>query len=309
MTTRDPDRNPDASSDAHPDGTPARDPGRPGAAGAPLEPRRGALHTADGLELATYRWTPAGRPRAGVLISHGYAEHALRYGSLAERLCEAGYEVSAFDHRGHGSSFGPRADTPDHHALIDDLGRFLAAFPPTPPRVLLGHSMGGVVAASLVARGAAVDLLVLSSPYVQDAAPAPGWLRALARPLARLLPRLPIRSLDAELLSRDPGEVRDYRDDPLVYNGPVMVRMGAALTALGPELLAAAERITTPTLIVQGGADGVADPAGARALYERLGAADKTLKVYEHGYHELFNDLDRERVLGDLLGWLDDRLG
>src|SRR6516164_1624850 len=71
------------------------------------------LHTDDGRSLLGRRWLPHVRPRAGVQIAHGLAEHSARYARLAAALNAAGYAVYANDHRGHGPK-----------AAAADLGHF-----------------------------------------------------------------------------------------------------------------------------------------------------------------------------------------
>lgn len=276
-------------------------------------PTVGRSTAADGVALATYRWdppadAPSGRPV--VLLAHGYAEHAGRYAPLAGALTRAGYPVVAVDHRGHGGSEGPRADVPAFERYVDDFATFARdARPGTGPHVALGHSMGGAIAALYAARRPdGLDALVLSSPYLRNAVPVPPWLEGVARILARLVPSAPVRRLDIGALSRLPEEVEAYRVDPLVHSGPVKARMARELLDGGRAALAAASTIEVPVRIVHGGADRIADPAGAREMAERLGdRAEAT--VYGGGFHELLNDRDRERVAADLLAWLERRYG
>lgn len=271
----------------------------------------GRTTTGDGLALSTYRWNPPGDAPAGrptVLLAHGYAEHARRYAPLAGTLTRAGYPVVAVDHRGHGASEGPRADVAAFERYVDDFATFAReARPGAGRQVALGHSMGGAIAALYAARRPdGLDALVLSSPYLRNAVAVPSWLEGVARMLARLAPTAPVRRLDAGALSRLPKEVEAYRSDPLVHSGPVKARMARELLDGGRAALAAASAIEVPVRIVHGGADRIADPAGAREMAERLGdRAEAT--IYDGGYHELLNDRDRERVAADLVAWLERR--
>ena len=136
------------------------------------------LRTADGQALALREWlaTPAA-PLALVHITHGLGEHAGRYAHVAQRLNALGFAVRAHDHFGHGLSSGARGGLPNELRLVDDLALLIddaRATYPGLPVVLLGHSMGGLVAASFVARGVRpVDALVLSSPAL-----SPTWQRS-----------------------------------------------------------------------------------------------------------------------------------
>jgi alpha-beta hydrolase superfamily lysophospholipase len=240
-----------------------------------------------------------------VAVVHGYAEHGGRYARAAEAWTAAGYDVHALDLPGHGRSPGPRADFAGVDSVADTVRSFAESL--AAPRFLFGHSAGG--AAAVVAAADATDLagLMLSAPFLMDADPAPTPVVRIGKWLARVAPRLPVRSLDASAVSRDPAEVRAYREDPDVYTGPVRARAGTTMLAMGKRALEHAGRIRTPTLIVHGGADRIADPDGSRRLVERLGSADVRLEIYDGGFHELLNDLERERVTREILAWLESR--
>ncbi len=276
-----------------------------------MVPETGTLGTRDALELALFRW-PVQAPRATCLLVHGYAEHTGRYQELASTLVSAGIEPWAIDLRGHGRSPGRRADVRIFADYIEDVLRLserVRAERPDLPRLLLGHSMGGTIALRFALEHPdRVNLLVLSAPFVRPTVPPPAWLTGLASGLARLAPQLPVQRLDAAVLSRDPAEVEAYRNDPLVYNGWIKARIGHELVRSGPPLLERAPALQVPTLIMHGAADGLNDPEASRELASMIGSEDVTLRSYPGGYHELFNDLDRDTVRGDLLAWLNERL-
>lgn len=276
-------------------------------------PLIGGTTTSDGVALATYRWdppagAPAGRPT--VLLAHGYAEHARRYAPLARALTRAGYPLLAVDHRGHGASEGPRADVAAFERYVDDFASFAEEAQPEPGRrVVFGHSMGGAIAALYAARRPdGLDALVLSSPYLRNAVPVPPWLERVARVLARVAPTAPVRRLDADALSRLPEEVEAYRADPLIHSGPAKARMAREMLDGGRAALEAASAIRAPARILHGGADRIADPAGAREIAGRIGDRAETT-IYDGGFHELLNDADRERVIADVVAWLERRYG
>lgn len=273
-----------------------------------MQAKRGSFQTFDGLTLATYSYLPQGQPRAALVVSHGYAEHAGRYAALAERLVAEGYAVCVIDHRGHGQSGGRRANVRVMNEYVHDLTRFLDIVredKPRVPRLLLGHSVGALVALqATLEHPAKVEGLVLSAAFLQNAVPVPPLLGNLAARLSRLAPQLPVQTLDVTALARDEAVVKAYQDDPLVYHGKVKARIGHEMLRTGPYLLARAASITLPTLLQHGGADRIASPLGSRELYERLGSKDKMLKLYDGAYHEIYNDYGRDNVINDLLDWL-----
>lgn len=265
------------------------------------------IRSGDGLTLFYRAWRPA-TPRASLVLSHGYAEHSGRYAALAEALAGHGFAVYAPDHRGHGHSEGERANVRRFGSYAQDL-RSLVTTIPQEPRFLLGHSMGGAIAALLaLEHPRLIGGLILSGPFLENATQVSPLLMALSGLVSRLLPSLPTLKLDTSLLSRDPEVVRSYENDPLVYTGGTKARLGAQMIAAGAEVLRRAGKLRLPTLILHGAADRIADPAGSHKLYARLAAEDKTLKLYDGFYHEIFNEPGRERVVEEVLEWLEKQL-
>ena len=223
----------------------------------------------DGENLAIYDWPlhPAQRPRAVVLIVHGLGENAWRYDHVARRLNGWGFQVRAYDQRGHGESGGGRGVLPSDHALLADLAEVLddtrkqLCNPWACPLLLLGHSMGGLVAARFVAgRLRPVEGLVLSSPALD--AGLPGWKHALIEVLYRLAPNLALgNGLDASRLSHDPAVARDYLADPRNHNR-ISARLARFIHVEGLYTRAAAAQWTVPTLLMYAGADALVNPVG-----------------------------------------------
>lgn len=250
------------------------------------------------------RW-PATAPRAALLLVHGMAEHSERYEHVGAALSERGIDVLAFDLRGHGRSGGRRGHVDSFDHFLDDVEDLLAERRALGvPVVLLGHSMGGLIAAAYAVSGRPEpDLLVLSAPAL--AADVPGWQRSLAPLLSRFLPTLAMpNDFDGALLSRD-TEVGDaYRDDPL--------RVRKATTRLGSEIFSAMERTTAelgsvgvPTYVLHGSDDRLV-PERASAPLGELG--NVTRVVHEGLRHECLNEPEKDEVIADLAAWLDDRL-
>ncbi|RJP69550.1 MAG: alpha/beta hydrolase [Comamonadaceae bacterium] len=266
----------------------------------------------DGLNLALFDWPlpMRWRPRAVVLIVHGLGEHAWRYDPVAQRLNEWGFCVRAYDQRGHGESGGARGVLPEEDTLLDDLAEVLEdtrshiAEPWACPLILLGHSMGGLIAATFVQRGMApVDGLVLSSPALDAGIGA--LQKKLIALLYRFAPNLAIgNGLDASKISHNPATVEAYRKDPLVHDR-ISARLALFIDSNGPRVVAAAPRWRVPTLLMYAGADSLVRPAGSKAF----AAAAPRDKVHSHAfdglYHEIFNEADPSAVFGTLKAWLD----
>ncbi|MBU9367860.1 lysophospholipase [Burkholderia multivorans] len=280
-------------------------------------PHIGRLRTADGVELASYRWPADARaapPRATVALLHGLAEHAGRYAPLAARLNAAGIDLLAIDLRGHGRSPGKRAWVARFDEYLDDADALVdeAARAPT-PLFLMGHSMGGAIAALYAierapARACTLAGLVLSSPALAPGRDVPRWMLALSRLISRVWPTFPAIRIDAALLSRDADVVAGNRADPLVHHGPVPARTGAEILDAMARIERGRSALRVPVLVYHGTADKLTEPDGSRTFGARVGSADRTLTLYEGGFHETMNDIERERVIDALIGWIDARV-
>jgi alpha-beta hydrolase superfamily lysophospholipase len=267
---------------------------------------------ADGLNLALYDWPlpVRRRPRGVVLIVHGLGEHAWRYDPLAQRLNDWGFFVRAYDQRGHGDSGGARGVIPHEDALLDDLAEVLddtrrhIAQPWSCPLILLGHSMGGLLAASFVQRRMApVDALVLSSPALQAGI---GVLqKKFIDLLNRFAPNLTLgNGLDASKISHDPAVVQAYEKDRRVHDR-ISARLARFIDDNGPAVLAAAPGWSVPTLLMYAGEDKLVRPAGSAAFAKAAPRSVVSSERFEGMYHELFNEDDPSAVFARLRHWLD----
>ncbi|MES2993066.1 MAG: lysophospholipase [Pseudomonadota bacterium] len=276
----------------------------------PLPP---TLTTADGLKLQVREWPAAAEARGTVLIVHGLGEHAGRYAHVAAHLVDGGHHVVAYDHRGHGDSDGPRGRLHHPDDLLRDLARVIdavrAAHPG--PLVLLGHSMGGAIAARMVAAGLEpkppkwhrlVDALVLSSPALDIG--LGGAQKALLAVLGRVAPNFAIgNGLEPEWVSRDPAVVAAYIDDPLVHDR-VTAKLVRFMADAGAFVRAHAAQWRVPTLLVYAGADRCVVPAGSAAFAKAAPASVVTVLAFPGLYHELFNEPEQAQVFAVLADWL-----
>lgn len=261
-----------------------------------------------GVPIHWQRWEPADEPRGVVLLVHGYAEHLGRYGDLANHLMARGLGVAGIDHRGHGRSGGRRGHCVDVGEYVADL-RLLADTAehwwPGRRRLLLGHSLGGLIALCyLLVHPDTVVAGALSAPALRVPDAGPRLLRWLARALGRWAPGVAFRSdLDADALSRDPAVGHAYVADPLVHRAATagFVR---AVEAAQARVWRDAGRLRVPLLILQGDADRLVDPRAASDLAARLGCPHELVRLDGY-YHELLNEppAERARVLDALDAW------
>lgn len=279
-------------------------------------PQRATLRARDGTGLPLYAWhAPTAAPRAAIALVHGLAEHAGRYAALAARLNAAGIDVYAIDLRGHGRADGRRAWVTrfddyldDTQALVDYAAAQCRAR--KTPLFLMGHSMGGAIAALYAIErapgsGVAFAGLLLSSAALAPGRDVPHWMIAASRVMSAVWPRFPAMKIDAALLARDAAVVEANRADPLVHHGAIPARTGAELLEAMKRIEAGRAQLRMPVLIWHGTEDKLTEPEGSRAFGAHVGSPDRTLTLYEGSYHETLNDLDRERVIGAMMDWID----
>jgi alpha-beta hydrolase superfamily lysophospholipase len=267
---------------------------------------------ADGDNLAVQDWPlPEGQPLRGVVVLvHGLGEHAGRYDHVARRLNDWGFSVRGYDHYGHGESGGVRGGLPTDTRLVDDLVDLLDStrmrMDRGTPLILLGHSMGGLVAASLVAQEARpVDALVLSSPALDPGLST--FQKLLVGVLPRIVPNLTVgNGLNPDHVCRDPRVVADYKSDPRVHDR-VSARLARFIAEGGPWVLSQAPSWKVPTLLMYAGADRLVNPQGSRAFAAAAPRERVSAHCFDELYHEIFNGEDAQPVFDTLRLWLDER--
>jgi acylglycerol lipase len=269
----------------------------------------GRLDGTGGVELYWQAWLPGPEARAVVVIAHGASEHSGRYAHVGEALAGAGYAAYAIDHQGHGRSRGKRAIV-NVDDVVADLRAFIdwaAARHPRAPVYLLGHSMGAAVAIACAVRHQdALAGLLLSGALADPDAASPAT-RVLSRVLSALTPGLGVYAIDSSAISRDPDVVRAYDEDPLVFHRKLPARSVAELTVAVGRFPDEVPTLRLPLLVMHGGADRITTLAGSRMVHERASSGDKTLEIYDGLYHEIFNEPEKERVISQVVDWLDAR--
>jgi alpha-beta hydrolase superfamily lysophospholipase len=272
----------------------------------------GGFVDAEGVRITTYEW-PVPEPKALVQVSHGIGEHARRYERLAADLNAAGYSVFADDHRGHGATgmeqwgdparlgrLGPGGLRATIEAIHDYSLRLREANPRV-PLVLLGHSWGSLMAQiSLNRHAAEYDAIVLSgTAYRMAGYMNPGDLNRRHRHLG---------TTGAEWLSRDPAVAAAWVADPLTFPAEIVKLLGVrdGLRLWGRPARSLPEDL--PVLIQIGEDDSVGGRRSverlARAYRERSGIRDVTVRTYPGARHEIYNETNRDEVIGDLVAWL-----
>lgn len=253
-------------------------------------------------------WLPDKSPRAVLLVAHGLAEHSGRYKNLVNYFVPKGYAIYALDHRGHGKSEGTRCYVDRFSDYLTDLKTFFDIVRKEHKDAkifLVGHSLGGTIATAYAVKyqKELAGLILSGSSLVASSSVSPALL-VIAGLISALAPKMGVMVLDASAISRDKAVVDAYVNDPLVYRGKVPARTGAELARMWKELPEQMPEIKLSMLIMHGSADYLADPRGSKLLYERAGSKDKTLKLYDGFYHEIFNEPEHKQVMAGVEDWL-----
>jgi alpha-beta hydrolase superfamily lysophospholipase len=230
---------------------------------------------------------------------------------LAGDFNRAGFSVFSFDLRGHGKSEGKRGHIMSFNEYLFDVDNFkqmlLKRF--SRPLFILGHSMGGLIAMNFTIKNPAnISGLITSGPLLRIRARVPEWKKRLGIFLSNRIPSLGMSNgLNPNHLSHDKEVVRAYRNDPLVHT-KVTARWFTEITSAMDETFQIALRLNTPVLMLHGSDDMLTDPEGSSSIFELITFSDKTLKFYDGFYHEIYNEIGREKPVNDTIEWIRKKL-
>src|SRR3954462_11817507 len=239
--------------------------------------------------MSYVRTWPIDDPARLVVMVHGYGEHIGRYEHVARALNARGSAVVGPDHVGHGASEGEPALVEDFEPVVDDLRAVVQDARGDLPVVMVGHSMGGLIATRYAQRHRE-DLagLVLSGPAIGLGPVIEGWLAA---------PEPPSDPIDVAVLSRDPAVGEAYAADPLVWHGgwkrPTLEAFAAAHPAIAPGPGFGG----LPLLYVHGAEDQLVPGDLARPVVERLAGPDTDVHAIGGARPQGLNELGKEDTI------------
>jgi alpha-beta hydrolase superfamily lysophospholipase len=251
---------------------------------------------------------PEAPPQVVVALLHGYAEYGGRYAHVMDAWAARGIATVAIDMRGHGHAEGPRGACLHFAEYMDDVAELVALIGdrvPEVPRVLFGHSFGGLVAATAaLADPAPWRALVLSSPFFGVALPVPAAQRLAGKIASRLVPRVGMPSgLHGRDITHDAARARAYDDDPLVFKN-ANARWFNEAEAAQALAIGRAPSLAMPLYEFIGTGDRVVKVERAREFFDAAGSADKTWVPYEGLFHETLNEVDWQPVAGAVADWV-----
>jgi alpha-beta hydrolase superfamily lysophospholipase len=238
-----------------------------------------------------------------LIIQHGLRDHSDNYDHLARRAAAAGFAVWAMDLRGHARSAGPRVAPNPWHDYVEDMAKFIgivAAAEPNQPIFLMGHSMGGAIAALTVVekQPAQIKGLILSAAVLNLGVPP--FALAAVRLIGTIGPGLGVLKLDPKAFSTNPAIAPALVKDELVEQGAGPARTARGLAHGAAQIWAGIDKLTLPILALHGTVDRLTAASGSRALIERAPSADKTLKIYDGFSHDLVHEPKGSQVEDDI---------
>jgi alpha-beta hydrolase superfamily lysophospholipase len=271
----------------------------------------GEFIAGSGLKLFVQKWAPSQGSKAVIAIVHGIGEHSSRYMNMVNYFIPLGYTIYAYDLRGHGRSQGKRGHIMHWEEFRSDLFKFLQFIKSNYqdlPLFLFGHSLGGLIVLDYcIHQPEGIRAVIASSPALSEPG-VPRFLIFLSKILSRIWPVLTIKTkLDVTALSRDPAVIENYSIDPLVHN-LASVRLGTEFSTIRELTLLMAAGFKPPLLIYHGLSDRIVPPEGTKIFYNAIRQPDKELRLFEGGYHETHNDLQKEWLFEIIHTWIKKHL-
>ena len=250
------------------------------------------------VDIYYQTWVPEGEIKAAILLIHGLGEHSGRYLNLVNRFVALGYSVYAVDHIGHGQSEGKRKHVDAFSDFSDTLDIFIERMKQwhgDQPLFILGHSMGGLIAAHYLLHHQSLFAgAILSAPALKISDGIPQIKIIVGKFLAKFFPKVGLLPIHPTMISRDLA----------VVQGKTSARLASELVNAMQRVHDGATTFTLPMLIIQGTKDAIVHPQGSQEFYDGIASKDKTLKMYEGLYHEAFNEPEKEQVFNDVEQWL-----
>ncbi len=245
--------------------------------------------TLNGRKTDAFRW-PVNGARAIVVIIHGLGEHVSRYDVISKEFNSAGLEMVGFDQRGHGKNPVIKGYVNHFEDFLKDIDDFIKMQKTNLPFFMLGHSLGGLIAARYNEefQGRLKGTVLSSGAF--SLSNVSGFLITMAKIFSTVSPKMAFNNgIDPKTLSRNEKVISDYTNDPLVYN-KITARLSAEMFKNVDTVFERASNFTAPVLMIAGSQDKIVPYDGTKKLFSVIASKDKELKIFDGAYHEIFCD-------------------
>lgn len=259
-----------------------------------------------------YRINLAKKPKANIIITHGFAEHLGRYNYVTKKLNEANFNVLRYDVRGHGKSKGKKGYVDNYNNFINDLDKMVDKINKEAyglPLFMLGHSMGGLITTLYGLRHPKkVKGQILSGAANGELKQAEGLRSNFLNFAASVLPNLYIKNPVEEKICSVDSVVSRYKNDPLVLKKASVNLFNEFLNKASKEVLNNLSKYKLPVLILHGEDDDIVDKSISENFYENISSENKELIIYKDLYHEILNEKNRDEILEKIIKWVKDQI-
>lgn len=263
----------------------------------------------EGVELF-YHIDNVEKPKANIIINHGFAEHIGRYDYVAKCLVDAGYNVLRYDLRGHGKSKGPKGYIESYLDFLldaDAMVDLMKSINPGLETYMIGHSMGGLITTLYGVNYPDK----LNGQILSGAANGkiPGANKIMAKGLSIAAKLMPFKQLKnpvgAELCSVT-EVVEDYIKDPFVLKSATFNFYNEFFNKATDDVINNLDKYNLPVLILHGEKDAIVPASISENLYDKISSENKELVIYPNLFHEIFNEKTKDEVIDKVISWLDD---
>ncbi|EKD41655.1 MAG: alpha/beta hydrolase fold protein [uncultured bacterium] len=259
-----------------------------------------------------YQFHQSSKQKAVLVFVHGLNEHSGRYQNPVQHFAKKNFSIYLFDHRGHGKSDGLTSHIDDFSTYIKDLNEFMRwvkAREKKSPIFMIGHSMGGQIVLNYLAQyNPPISGFLTSSANIEIAIKIPWLKKKAAFFLSKYFPKLALTNeIDPLWISRDSEVVNEYKKDPLVSKKTTLGLLVSMMTNQN-KIYELASKIKIPGFMMHGGDDQICAPEGSLKFFEQISHKNKKIKIYDHFFHEIFNEIGKEQVFSDMEEWINQRL-